>query len=191
MPPILELPPTYREVKHLVVTEGNRLLWLNFLALIPLAASIVLLTIWWRLVVQLRGTIPGGSIPWWIGLPVVMLVLFIHELIHAAAIRLVGHQPRIGAKLHKGVLYATADGAYFRRGEFILVALAPLMVISLAGMLLMMTLPDALGYWISLAVVLNAGGAIGDLWMTVVVLQHPATALIRDEEDGIRVFESV
>lgn len=188
MPPIRDLPEAYREVHHLVVTEGNRLVLLNLLALIPLAVAGGVLLLWVGWIASWRGAVPGGDLPWFIGVPLVLLVLLIHELIHAAAILLVGHKPRMGAKLDKGVLYATSDGAYFRRGEFILVALAPLVVISLAGMAAMLVLPDGLNYWVGLAVILNAGGAIGDLWMTWVVLRFPASVLVRDEEDGIRVF---
>jgi hypothetical protein len=36
--------------------------------------------------------------------------------------------------------------------------------------------------------VLNAGGAIGDLWMTGLALRYSSTALVRDEADSIRIF---
>lgn len=188
--PIHELPPTYQEVEHLVVTEGGRLLWLNLLSLIPLALAIVGVNVWWQWVVSWRGSLPG-DLHWLIGLPLALLVLLLHELIHAAVILLVGHKPRLGAKLDKGVLYATADGAYFRRSEFIAVALAPLVVITLAGLALIALLPDRIGFYVSLAVILNAGGAIGDLWMAWVVLRHAPSVLVRDEEDGIRVFAAL
>jgi hypothetical protein len=186
--PIHALPDTYTEAEHLVVTEGNRLLWLNVLALVPLAVALVLMGGWWLLVVRLRGSIPGSDLSWWVGLLLVLLVLPLHEGLHAAAILWAGHKPRLGAKLDKGVLYATADGALFRRNQFIVIALAPIVVITLAGMALMLALPDMLGFWIGLAVVFNASSAIGDLWMVAVVLRYPPDALVRDEADGIRIY---
>jgi hypothetical protein len=36
--------------------------------------------------------------------------------------------------------------------------------------------------------VLNAGSAIGDLWMTAEVLRYPRSAIVRDEADGIRIY---
>jgi hypothetical protein len=86
------------------------------------------------------------------------------------------------------VLFATSDGALFRRDEFIQVALAPLVVITTVGGLLMLFLPFGLAYWVGLAVVLNAGGAIGDLWMTTIALRYDPSILIRDEEDSMRIF---
>ena len=97
-----------------------------------------------------------------------------------------GHKPRYGVKLF--VLFATSDGALFRRDEFIRVALAPLVVITAMGGLLMLFLPFGMAYWVGLAVVLNAGGAIGDLWMTAVALRYDPSTLIRDEEDSMRIF---
>lgn len=187
--PIRELPAAYREVEHLVVTEGRRVLWLNLLALPLLVVSLLVMAGWWQLVLALRGPIPANDPPTWLALPLTLLVLPLHELVHVVVIALAGQRPRVGAKLDKGVLYATADNAYFRRGEFIAVALAPLVVITVVGLALVVVLPDALGYWVGLAVVLNAGGAIGDLWMTYAVLQHPSDSLVLDEADGIRIYE--
>jgi hypothetical protein len=186
--PVRALPPGYREVEHLVVTEGRRLLWLNLLSLIPLAVALVIAGGWWLLVVRWRGAMPGAGLPWWAGILLILLLLPLHELIHAGTILLVGHTPRLGAKLDKGVLYATADGALFRRGEFIAVALAPLLLITVAGMGLMLGLPDNIGYWAVLGVALNAASSIGDLWMSAVVWRYPANSLVRDEADGIRIY---
>jgi hypothetical protein len=55
-------------------------------------------------------------------------------------------------------------------------------------MALMIVVPDALGYYVGLVIVLNAGGAIGDLWMVGIVLRYPPHALVRDEADSIRIY---
>jgi hypothetical protein len=36
--------------------------------------------------------------------------------------------------------------------------------------------------------IINASGAVGDLWITMIVLRYPTIAYIMDERDGIRVF---
>ncbi len=87
------------------------------------------------------------------------------------------------------MLFATSDGALFRRDEFIRVALAPLVVIStMGGDDHAVSAVRAWPIGLALAVVLNAGGAIGDLWMTTIVLRYGPSALIRDEEDSMRIF---
>ena len=99
-----------------------------------------------------------------------------------------GHQVRYGTKLSKGVLYATAENALFRRNEYLAVALAPLVGITLLAMMLMLIVPQGLAYYIGIAAVLNAGGAIGDLWSVGVLLRYPADVLVRDEADGFRIY---
>ncbi|MBK9751086.1 MAG: DUF3267 domain-containing protein [Chloroflexi bacterium] len=189
--PITDLPADYVEVQHLVLTEPRLLFRLNLLGLIPLILAVVAMGVYGAWIAPLRPSIPPERVP----LPdVLMIVLVIvitlplHELIHGLAITYVGHKPTYGMKLDKGVLYATADQALFRRDEYLMVALAPLVVITLAALLLLWIVPNGLVYWLSLAVVLNAGGAIGDLWAVGVVLRHPRSVLVRDEADGFRVF---
>jgi hypothetical protein len=185
--PITQLPHGYTEVEHLVVTDEKRLLWLNVLALIPLVISAAVMMGWWLLILRLRGGRPG-ELAWWAGLLIILAVLPLHEGLHAAAILWTGHKPRFGAKLDKGVLYATSDGALFRRAEFIVIALAPIIVITLVGMALMVVLPEWPAFWIGIAVIVNASSAIGDLWMVVVVRRYADDTLVRDEADGIRIF---
>ncbi|MBN1681125.1 MAG: DUF3267 domain-containing protein [Anaerolineae bacterium] len=189
--PITVVPPNYREVDYIKITNRRAFLWLNVMSLLPLTASGLLM--FGALLVyheEMGGplVIPAlsGELPSLVGLLLVLLVLPLHEWIHGLAIRRCGHTPRYGVKLL--VLFATSDGALFRRNEFILIALAPLVTVTLAGLFVMVFLPYQLGYWIALAVVLNAAGAIGDLWMTIAALRFDASALIRDEEDSMRIF---
>jgi hypothetical protein len=189
--PIRELPPGYQEVRYMSINERGVLLWLNLLSLVPLAISGLI--VFGALLVYHEElgsplVISGlpASIPAALGLAVVLIVLPAHEWIHGLVIAHCGHKPRYGVKLF--VLFATSDGALFRRDEFIRIALAPLAVVTAAGGLVMLFLPFGLAYWVGLAIILNAGGAIGDLWMTATVLRYDSSALIRDEEDSMRIF---
>lgn len=189
--PVTMLPPNYQEVRYMSVNERGVMLWLNMMSLIPLVISGLL--VFGALLVyheELGAPLVIGSlpdkIPSLIGVVLILSVLPLHEWIHGLVIQRCGHKPRYGVKLF--VLFATSDGALFRRDEFVQVALAPLMVISAAGALIMLFLPFGLARWIALAVIVNAAGAIGDLWMTAVALRYDRSALIRDEEDSMRIF---
>jgi hypothetical protein len=189
--PVITLPPNYQEVHYMSINERGVLVWLNFLSLVPLAISALL--VFGALLVYNEelgaplavGSLPN-SLPAPLGVALVLIVLPLHEWIHGLVIARCGHRPRYGVKLF--VLFATSDGALFRRDEFIRVALAPLVVITALGSLIMLFLPFGLAYWVALAVILNAGGAIGDLWMTAIALRYDSSALIRDEEDSMRIF---
>jgi hypothetical protein len=191
MTPVRELPPDYREACHLLLTAPRNLVLLNALSLIPALVAAAGMAGWWAVVLRVKGTAQGAGqdIPWWAGLiGVVLTVIVAHELLHGLAIGRVGHRVRYGFKPAKLVFYATTDQGLFRRNEFVAVALAPLVGLTLVGMALMVIAPNAIAYYVSLAVILNAGGALGDLWMLAVTLRYPPSALVRDEADGIRIY---
>jgi hypothetical protein len=190
--PIRELPPGYTEVRYVSLTEGRRLLWLNLLSLLPLLASLLLMAVWTVIIAPIRQVPPSDfSLPWWASVILVLvIVLPLHELLHGIAITLTGHPARYGMKLDKGVLYATSDGALFRRNEYLFIALAPLVGITLLCLGLSLVAPDWLYTLLVMAVVLNAGGASGDLWSVGVLLRYPRRVLVRDEQDGFRIFDT-
>lgn len=193
--PIHQLPDDYQEVEHLVLLESDSILKLNILALGLLALGMVVMIAWRVVVIGLRGPLPGDggiNLPWWAwGLLLIAGVIPLHEGLHGLAILWAGHKPRFGMMLSKGAFYATADDALFRRNVFIVIALAPLVGITLLGLALTVLLPDDLGYYAALLVALNAGSAIGDVWMTRAVLRYPPAALVRDEADSIRIYSRI
>jgi hypothetical protein len=63
------------------------------------------------------------------------------------------------------------------------VGLAPLLVLSVACVTLALAWPAAAGYLL-LAAIVNASGAIGDLWMAWRTLRLPRAALFYDLADG-------
>ena len=191
MPPIRELPPGYIETRAVVLTDDRLLLRLNLWSLVPLAGALGLMLGWAALVAALRAPVPTGpDVPWGLALvAAIFLVLPLHELIHAAFIAGYGHRPRLGFNLEKGVLYATADQALFTRLQYLIVALAPLVMISAAGALSLLML--SFGWWwlVGLAVAINAGGAVGDLWVAAQIRRAPSNALVRDTGDGFVLYE--
>lgn len=185
-----ELPPNYREVEHLVLLAPGKILLINVLALIPLSVAFVWMAAWWSVVSRFRSPQPGGTdVVWWVWVLVVLVISIpLHEGLHGLAIRWAGYKPRYGVMWRKGAFYATADNALFPRNAFIVTALAPIVGITLLGMILVAFVPDAIGYYIALGVIINAANSIGDLWMTAVVVRYPPDALVRDEADSIRIY---
>ncbi len=190
--PLHDLPPGYVEREHLVATEPETLLRLAKWSLLPLAAALVGMALWAVLLARLRPGFEIGGQPFFASTALSLLLLVgvlpLHEAIHGLAILWTGHKPRFGMELNKGILYATADNALFRRREFVVIALAPLVVISAGALLGTLLLPGSAYIPVTLAAALNANGAIGDLWMARAVLRYPPDMLVRDEQDGIRIF---
>lgn len=188
--PIRELPSNYYEARHEILTEPKRLLRLNLLGVVVLLAAAGFVLLWNRAAAPLRPPDPSGiTVPGALSFIIgVLLVLPLHELLHGLAIRAFGHRARYGFKFETGVLYTTADGALFRKHEYIVVALAPVVVISVVGLALLVTGPAWLSDTVSIIIIVNAGGAVGDLWMAWTLLRYDRSALIRDEQDGFRIY---
>ncbi|MBZ0293787.1 MAG: DUF3267 domain-containing protein [Anaerolineae bacterium] len=193
--PLHSVPEDYHEVKLLVATERQLLIRLNIAGIVLAVVVLLLMDQWWHTAQRWRGVAGSpllDTLPFLGRLVMVVVIIVLtfglHEWLHGLAIRWMGHRPRYGMRLDMGVLYATADDAYFPRNQFIVIALAPLVVITLGGMVLMLLVSDALAYYIGVMIVLNASGAVGDLWMTWEVLRYPAHALVRDEADRIRIY---
>jgi hypothetical protein len=117
-------------------------------------------------------------------LSVVLLVL--HEALHGLAMRAYGGAPTFGVTLLGGVapaLYATAEGHLFQRGQYVSVLLAPLIVITTLGVIVVATL--SIGGWLVLPLGLHTGATIGDLWLAVLVLRQPPGTRIEDRRTGV------
>lgn len=190
---ITELPPFYQETQYLRITEAWRLLWLNIGAFGVLLVAGSLFLAWmvfYNVILEsplVLTSLPNNlSRP--VGMALLLLIIPLHEILHGMGIAYYGHRVRYGFKLSKGVVFATTDEGLFWRHQFVVVALTPLVVISVIAMVSIMFVPVGIGVWLMISAAVNAAGAVGDLWMVWVVCRYPANVLIRDEEDGMRIF---
>jgi len=183
-------PFGYREILYWKISEKpSRLLLMNLLSVPLLGLGLV---IFFGLALVFRW-LPSSfrlSIVHYLGLLVgLVLVLVLHELAHGIAMRLFGARPRYGVMWEKAMFFATAPGFAFPRRQYLVIALAPLVSLSLLAILGMWLLAGSA--WVlplALAAAINASGAIGDLWISAMVLRYPPHAYIIDEQDGMRVF---
>jgi hypothetical protein len=119
----------------------------------------------------------------------VLLALVLHELTHGLVMQTYGAKPKYGILWKGSMLYATSPGYAYRRNDYVVIALAPFVLISALVILGMWLLQGTL--WVlllGLCGIFNASGAIGDMWMTMIVLRYATPAYVIDERDGIRVF---
>jgi hypothetical protein len=184
------LPIGYHEALYWTVSDQpGKSVTLQILS-VPLFVVSGVLFFWLAI---LLGAMPSlldlGLLEWGFVLMSILLTFILHELTPGVAMRIWGAHPRYGVLLKQFMLYATAPGFAFRRNSYLVVALAPLVCLSILAILGMMALMSTA--WVAsfaLCATINAGGAIGDLWITKIVLRYPARAYIMDERDGIRVF---
>lgn len=128
-----------------------------------------------------------------LGIPELLLLLVItaglmalHELVHALAMRRMGAAPSFGADILlkiAPVLYTTAPGHRFSRREYLVVALAPMVVVSGLGAAWVAIGP--FGKELVLPLAIHLSGCIGDLWMASMILRQPAETTFEDRRDGV------
>jgi hypothetical protein len=185
-------PNDYQEVLYWTVTgKPMRVITMNILGIFPLVISGLIFS--W-LAFNL-GKLPLGEFRLGLGemglvLAGVILTLGLHELTHGLAMQMFGAKPKYGM-MWQGMLYATSPGYAYPRNNYVVIALAPFIFLSILVVLGMWLLQGTL--WVALlgiCGIVNATGAIGDMWITSIVLRYAPTALVMDERDGIRVFLS-
>ena len=124
--------------------------------------------------------------------PLFILLICIHEAIHGLFFKLFcpENPVKYGFKWKSLMAYATSPGSLYNRKQFMVITLAPFVLISLA-----LTLGLALG-WLSdtLYVVLaacHAAGCVGDFYYAYLLLVKFARMDIRveDTETGIFIYQ--
>lgn len=134
-----------------------------------------------------------GSVTWWTEALNVLVILVLgtafvapHEWLHGLAIRYYGGEARYGVGVAHFVLpyaYATTDHE-FDRDQFVVVLLAPLVVLTLVGVPLMVLFEWS---WLVVPLATNAAGAVADVWMASMLLGYPAHVRVVDHEAGARI----
>ena len=112
----------------------------------------------------------------------VVVVLYLHELIHAAVFYFTHKQkPKIG--IRGFILFAAAPNKILNKNQMITNAFAPFVVITLVGFLLMRLIPIDFSAWIFIPMVVNAAAAGGDFMTIFWVLKQPKGAKFIDIGD--------
>jgi hypothetical protein len=117
-------------------------------------------------------------------------MILLHEVIHGLFFWLYTHQRPIFA--FKGAYaYAAAPDWYLPRNKYVVVGLSPLILISLAGLLLLTIAPLSFFPSILIAMIFNAAGAVGDLIVVGWLLLQQPDSLVRDYGDMFTVYQPV
>jgi Putative zincin peptidase len=178
---------------ELALLEAEQLLPLARLSLLLLlvggiffAGLDLLIFVWQR---HTLPTLTWGEGALWLGLNILgyIIILPIHEAIHGLAFAFWGGRPHFGTKLPLA-LYCGAKDQIFRRNQYLVVGLAPLIVITIACIVLTVFSPVLAAYTL-LASAGNCSGAAGDVWVAVRLWRLPKHVLVEDTETGYRVWE--
>jgi hypothetical protein len=84
--------------------------------------------------------------------------------------------------------FAAAPGWYIPPSRYIVIGLAPLLLITLAGLALFLVIPVTAIPALFLFVVFNASGAAGDILVVLWLLTRPRACLVHDSGDAITLY---
>jgi hypothetical protein len=113
-----------------------------------------------------------------------------HEAIHGALLRLLGYRPTFGIDLRMPAAYAVAPGQFQTRDHFLVVALAPLVVITVGMVPLLAIQNSTIGSIAFTALLMNTSGAVGDLLIAWRVVRLPRAALLCDiSPERVLIYE--
>jgi len=119
----------------------------------------------------------------------VALVVVLHELSHALFFWLFSRErPKVGFNLLYA--YAAAPDWFFPRRQFVLIGLAPVLLLTLAGLVALPLVDFLTAARLILALTVNAAGAVGDFIVVMWALGQPADILLRDEGTAVTVYKS-
>lgn len=131
---------------------------------------------------------PGGVLLWLVlNIVAYIVILPVHEAIHGLAFLLWGGKPYFGTKL-PFALYCGAKQQLFRRNQYLVVGLAPLVVITLAAIIITLLAPGIASY-ILFGTLGNFSGAAGDVWVARRLWRQPSSILIEDTQTGYTAWE--
>lgn len=121
----------------------------------------------------------------WAGIAMIA-VIFLHEGVHGLAAVLFRQKPRF--ELKPPLVYITFTDK-IPRGYFILIALAPLVILDIAfGIIFTLGVLDIFSYF---CLIINTIGATGDIWIIIKLLPHKRGILVQDTKTGIEIWQAV
>ena len=197
MPATLHLPEGYRSIGTLNLTKNLRLLvYLNVAGAVLLVGFyyvFIRAALWMRPEAARQG-LSGGSLNL-SGLLVILLavigiyaaVIVLHEATHGIFMVLFTHTRPVFA-FRGYYAYAAAPGWYFPRGQYMLVSLAPLVLLSLLGLVVLALAPAGWFLAVISFIAFNGSGAVGDLAVFFWLLRQPSTCLAYDVGDAVTLY---
>jgi hypothetical protein len=193
MIPLKELPPNYQLHSTFNLSTKKAVLVLNligFFLLLFFGSLFIGLAKAMRPDFTRFGIVISSVFSLLVPLVVLVLMILLHEVIHGLFFWLYTHQRPIFA--FKGAYaYAAAPDWYLPRNKYVVVGLSPLILISLAGLLLLTIAPLSFFPSILIVMIFNAAGAVGDLIVVGWLLLKQPDSLVRDYGDMFTVYQPV
>lgn len=129
----------------------------------------------------------GVDLRWWVSLLIAIPATFaVHEVVHALFFRRYappGARVKFGANLNMGMIYASAEGVVYPRAAYLVIALAPSVVVTLLVAVLGIGIKWPL--WAIVIATIHLSGCTGDWGYVRAIRADPAIAYCEDTAWGV------
>ena len=118
---------------------------------------------------------------------IIFVTVTVHELVHGFFFWIFTKaRPQFG--IGPGYAYAAAPDWYFPKGQYLVIGLAPLVILTVLGLFAIALAPMAWIPALFMAVIFNAGGAIGDIYVCLRIGLEAPNICVKDTGDGFEVY---
>jgi len=197
MPATQHLPEGYRSIGTLDITKDMRLLiYMNIAGLVLLFVFyyvFIRAALWMRPEAARQGLaagihgLGGVAIAILAVIGIYAAVIILHEGAHGIFLAWFTRTRPVFA-FRGYYAYAAAPGWYFPRGQYMLVSLAPVVLLSLLGLVVLAFVPPGWFLAVISFVAFNGSGAVGDLAVFYWLLRQPSTCLAYDVGEAVTLY---
>ena len=118
----------------------------------------------------------------------IFLYMVLHELVHGVLMRYFsGLRPHYG---FNGIYAFAGSESFFDRKSYLIISLAPVVLLGAVLMLLCFWAPNSLFWLFYLIQVLNLSGAAGDFYVSLLLRKQPSDLLIQDSGVAMKFYSA-
>jgi hypothetical protein len=179
------LPSHYRVQKAIdFKTNKGQFVILNLFSFVLLLPFIVPIVLGW---IDRPAIESNLLLILWGSLGIFIVIIIIHELIHGYVYSK-GTTQKVKYKFHGFAASAGVPGVYFYKKHYLLVGLAPALIINPILLLFVFILKDQWQLIAYLILILHFTGCAGDFYVAWILRNMPKETLIEDYGIGMRAF---
>ncbi|MFC3901251.1 DUF3267 domain-containing protein [Aliicoccus persicus] len=115
-----------------------------------------------------------------------LVLVVVHEAIHGILFKVFAPREKVKFGFKAGMAYATSPGSVFSRGQFIIIILAPFVIITTLLIIGMFVLPHGSYKYLLIG---HTGACIGDFYYVYLVLKHPHLKYCMDTDTGMNMYK--
>ena len=178
-----QLPEEYHEIKSVNLQKDKKVaLLVNILALVVMIPMLIIGAIIKPINIAAESAIKELLII----LVFLIVYMVLHEAVHGIFIYKYSKQkPKFG---FTGMYAYAGSDSYFNKREYIIIALAPIVVWGIVLLILNITLPFSTFWIVYFIQACNISGAAGDLYITYVIKKMPSDVLIKDVGIEMKIY---